>query len=204
MKKNMHHHTRRKNPCRKTKTKKTYKGKGKEKGGAPTIPTEENSSNSILQTPQYYNRQKRENPSMITSPLFITKAATPTTTTPTTTSTTTPALKKQKMQILRKPQDITPRPQIQKSKYTNIENLFKKSLICGQSNECLNFGINKRMDFLLFSSLKENKQYLKKEKKLSEGANGEVYLITFSKPFQEKNEIVELTFNTILKVSKNH
>jgi hypothetical protein len=29
-----------------------------------------------------------------------------------------------------------------------LENFFKKSIICQETNECLNFGINKRLDFL--------------------------------------------------------
>ena len=86
------------------------------------------------------------------------------------------------------------------SKYKHLENVFKKSIICGETNECLNFGINKRLDFLLFNSIKENLQYITDVSKLNEGSNGDVYAVKFVKTFENKN--IDLTFNTILKTSK--
>jgi hypothetical protein len=90
---------------------------------------------------------------------------------------------------------------LQLSQYKNIETFFKNSIICGDSGECLNFGINRRFDFLLFSSLKENKDLISSVEKINEGSNGLVYRIDFLKIFEEKNKDVNIIFSTILKTS---
>jgi len=89
------------------------------------------------------------------------------------------------------------------SKYKKVDNFLKKAIICGINNECLNFGINKRLDFLLFSNFEENRKYISDISRLSEGNNGNVYSIKFIKTFEENNKSIDLTFDTILKTSKN-
>lgn len=89
------------------------------------------------------------------------------------------------------------------TKYKKVDNFLKKSIICGINNECLNFGINKRLDFLLFSNFEENQKHIRDISMLSGGNNGNVYSIKFVKTLEENNKSIDLTFDTILKTSKN-
>jgi hypothetical protein len=98
-----------------------------------------------------------------------------------------------------KSSSLTKSNKIDLTKYKHLETLFKKSIICGETNECLNFGINKRFDFLLFSSLKDNLQYVNEVSIINEGDNGVVYLVKFVKSV--KDTYINITFNTILKKS---
>jgi hypothetical protein len=73
-----------------------------------------------------------------------------------------------------------------RKKYKNIDDILKKIMICDETNECVNFGINKRVDFLLFESFEESKKYITNVEKLNkddenQSANGIVYSIDFEK-----------------------
>jgi hypothetical protein len=84
-------------------------------------------------------------------------------------------------------------------KYKNIDDLLKKIMICGETNECINFGINRRVDFLLFDSFEKNKQYVTEEvEPLGEGNNSIVVSVDFEKEISDEYPD-KILFNTVLK-----